>query len=515
MSGATPEYALQVARSPRAAQVVLSISDGELYQLTNKFLNARDLVARLTRPQGFSLSSFFKDVETGATLGGGAGGFGGAIGETAFGGETGGFGPAIGGVAGALSNLFPGPKLSGGTGRGQLINQFRPAEQPVINVAPLARRPSFIENLKTGFEAIPQAVESGVSLANQIGEFFNPPASTPQEAIPSQETPNGAASALQPYYENPSTEVLPQAQPSGSPYDNTSPIAAQFNFGPDETPPGPQGGGGETYPPPRPQQQGGDNFPVNRPQTGDCPQCDMIDRLRNQTNDEIVTEQQQQQQYDLQPQSQDVEQEISHISQQLSHLKSLENIPASQRDISSELSQKRLILHKLDKLKEKARKVVKEVRFCLSCEDQEQAMMFLNGEVAACNVLPGSATSGDGQPMLQPPDQPINKFVFGPEENLPQGFAGQPLHIARPIYEHAGPPLQAWLNSLAPDLRSVYRRGVNDALSGNPPIDPESYADSIGEMAPGEDLETIGEIYQQGYEEGHGGSAADFYANQD
>lgn len=136
-------------------------------------------------------------------------------------------------------------------------------------------------------------------------------------------------------------------------------------------------------------------------------------------------------------QEQLTEEQLTQQSKELSHLEELEGQPAGQRDIPHELQQKQKLLEQIRNeeyqlgsqpagqplppgeqaplLKrqpsdEVARELEHEhkqteaheaVQFCVGCTNQEQAILFLNGESAECSVIPGSTRAIP----VQPPNQ--------------------------------------------------------------------------------------------------------------
>jgi len=136
-------------------------------------------------------------------------------------------------------------------------------------------------------------------------------------------------------------------------------------------------------------------------------------------------------------QEQDVEQQLTQTEQEISDLSKLENLPTSQRDIQSELQRKSALQSRLDTLETElhapnvpvgpspepgqpapvlkqdqqellaqSRAALKHyetevqnetikpaVTFCVGCQTQEDAILFLNGEPSACSVVPGSTTT--------------------------------------------------------------------------------------------------------------------------
>lgn len=113
---------------------------------------------------------------------------------------------------------------------------------------------------------------------------------------------------------------------------------------------------------------------------------------------------------------QDTDQQLDQIQSELDALKSLEGQPSSGRNIQQELEHKRALERQLDQLQQQRGEpteqpgdvpVVKEpleqipikqrqpdaaeaITFCVGCQSNEDAILFLNGEPSACSVIPGS-----------------------------------------------------------------------------------------------------------------------------
>jgi len=174
------------------------------------------------------------------------------------------------------------------------------------------------------------------------------------------------------------------------------------------------------------------NVPLLLNQPGQQPLSipQQIQILRAQLGQEIQVEQQQlinqRGQHDL----------LQKIADKVNELKNLEAKPADQRDIPNELAQKRQLMHDLDRIQNGQPMLelpqpqqpgqppvapelppqgpqpqiqrlpaqpqnggqpqighgqpVQPVQFCVGCQSQEDAILFLNGEPSACSVVPGS-----------------------------------------------------------------------------------------------------------------------------
>lgn len=172
-----------------------------------------------------------------------------------------------------------------------------------------------------------------------------------------------------------------------------------------------------------------------------CPACDRIARQRGEIQEEIQTETQQ-----------DLTSELDRIQRQIDQLGQLEQRPAESRNITQELAQKRQLLNQLDQLQQEATgqpaqtfprvqpgeppplpqptghvelvcppgthqchtdteceqygdcvpdsvqpaqqgghdDTHEKIQFCVGCNSQEDAILFLNGEPSQCSVIPGS-----------------------------------------------------------------------------------------------------------------------------
>ena len=411
-------------------------------------------------------------------------------------------GAAIGAIAGALGGLFS--------------SSSPPTDQPgrPARSQPHRQQPNEGDGMDEhgnpyfeGLEAVPGAIDFGYRLANQLGDYYNDifSSSGPQGGPSSAAGTEGTSPAAQPYYDNPSTEVLPSVEPpapqpwrgyaAGEP---NYPLEIQPNAQPDlqnllsRQPNGAGGGQPDIIPP------GGQPQLLND-----------IDRLIHQTDDQIAKETQQDVN-NTTPQA--VEQEVDRIQRELNELKRLETIPASQRDIPSELQQKNTIKKRLKDLKDKAKKVIQKVTFCVQCDDEQDALLFFNGEGdgSSCTVIPGSQQGGsqDYGQMSQP-----NSETPGPPP--PEGAAPAPTtQHDKPVYvnESAFSPsvraayddFGAWSDQLDDDLNRIAISAFRDGQSGQPRLtdNPGGTADSLGEDDACGDLETCEEVYNQAYSYG-------------
>lgn len=170
-----------------------------------------------------------------------------------------------------------------------------------------------------------------------------------------------------------------------------------------------------------------------------CPACDRIARQRGEIQTEIETETQQ-----------DVQSQLDQIQEQIDQLQQLEQQPAQSRNITQELAQKRQLLNRLTQLQSEATgqqtntfplaqpnpqpelpphqgqltltcpdgyhpahtpeesaqygdcapdnadqgqsfdNSKAKMQFCVGCNSEEDAILFLNGEPSQCSVIPGS-----------------------------------------------------------------------------------------------------------------------------
>lgn len=169
-------------------------------------------------------------------------------------------------------------------------------------------------------------------------------------------------------------------------------------------------------------------------QTGECltcsPQGRQIAREERALRQEIQTEE-----------SQQTAQQIQQAQNEIDRLRQLESQPPAQRDIPAELEQKRNLLRQLERLGQQVGQPTlpapqpsigpsgeqvptlqpspegappqgpgpqlpgsgpepapaplgPKVSFCVGCQDEEDAILFLNGEPAKCSVIPGSTKVG-------------------------------------------------------------------------------------------------------------------------
>ena len=125
-------------------------------------------------------------------------------------------------------------------------------------------------------------------------------------------------------------------------------------------------------------------------------------REQQQLQKEIETETQQ-----------DTQQQLDRIQQQLDQLQQLEQQPLDQRNVQQELQQKQQLRQQLDMLSNQRgepappgqpaplveispeqvpiqQKASEALTFCVGCQSNEDAILFLNGEPSACSVIPGS-----------------------------------------------------------------------------------------------------------------------------
>lgn len=177
--------------------------------------------------------------------------------------------------------------------------------------------------------------------------------------------------------------------------------------------------------PPSPTAGGGHPLSIQPTQpaplvdmTKPCPECERgltarqrqeLQQARDQLTKEIEIEQ-----------SQQKDQTLERAQTELQHLHDLESQPIESRDITSELQQKYALQRQLDTIEsptpqplqpgeraplieDNARTEARElqhqtdqqalekpVQFCVGCKSQEDAILFLNGESAACSVIPGT-----------------------------------------------------------------------------------------------------------------------------
>ena len=413
-AGVPPDKARFYALNPRIAAKYGNLSAADLYLLT---VGGADLGALAGAGIGFAL--------------------GGELGSTA-----GPIGAGIGAVVGALGGALAGV-LGGGSSSPARPYGGRPHGRTPSSETPPQNDES--GGFEQALEAIPPAIAGGVNFANQLASALEPAAAyqpngppVSSSVVPSQPQP------VEPYYPNPSTEVLPsnveyapheqlQAPPLPGRVQNLSAYDWGFQDGKqgeqsltanpggtadslgeaDDYIPGrseaaydagykagQSQGGQSTIIPTQGGGGGGGRYPGN--QGGDCPQCDQLHLIEEQLDQEIATEESQQ---TAQTTPQEINQQIDQIAQQVQQFRQLENQPVTQRDISEELRQKSVIKGNIRDLIRKAKKVAEKVTFCMQCDSNEDAAKFLNGEVAACTVAQGPQLQG-GQPMLNPVQGP-------------------------------------------------------------------------------------------------------------
>lgn len=402
-AGATPQFAAQVSRSgsQRVNAIISRLSVGQIYQILGRVTSGAELVSELNKPGGGILSDI---------VGGVLAALGAAIG--------------IVGAAFGQAELLPLGAAISAEGVRELTTQSD-SRQPRINatpaLAPLASRAiraiaNYLEP-GPGPDGQPQAgrTSQGVPILDQTtdcptcGGANLPPegSSAPQLGDNLPMTSDARGPTLQPPLDtgSPDLELPPPPQPGGE-LDN---------------PPG--------YPPVA--YQPSNNYPYQpellnplREQPGNQPIPDQIRALRDQLNDEIQTEQRQ-----LMDQR-GQQNRVNQIRDQIDQLKQLEKVPPSQRDIPSELALKHRLMNDLDNLErgQPALQIPNQptapelrgpgpqgggqpqeqpgnqpalghahpteaVQFCVGCQSQEDAILFLNGEPAACSVIPGSTTN--------------------------------------------------------------------------------------------------------------------------
>lgn len=369
LAGATPNYALSVARSagPRAVSILNHLTAGQIFQILGLNLSADQLVQQLEYSTAGSI--------LGSIIG------------SIFGSAEGPPGAFIGGIAGAAAG-----QAAAQAYRADTLSR---GSSPTVRQGPARRafrqQPQRAQHA-TGFDiddiidAIPKGFQFGVKLANKLGPLLfpatqppvveAPPAGYPayQDANPQQPPPQV------PYYANPSTEILPQVyQPSEGPeteanQDNRYPepqpycpagapcsyaVVPQYQGQPSERPSG-------TGPGPQPQP---------------CATCDEIANLRAQTQQEIQTEQRQlqhEQQNQNRQQQRQIENRLRDLEQTLDNLRQLERQPADQRNIPQELQAKQQIQHELDRLEPEARQLA------LQRPPRQPGQPIEPGDVATC-----------------------------------------------------------------------------------------------------------------------------------
>lgn len=421
-AGATPEYALAVTRqgSARSNKIIANLSEGQIYQILGRHLSPSQLLDALNAPTGGILGDI--------------------IGGTLI---------ALGTVLDVVGAAFGAPILgvplqAAGVGElassnaQQVARRGEPAPRNQIDLTP-ALLSGAGQLLRKYGPQIGQAVQNLI----QPGPG---PDGTPQPGMTPQGVPIldqttdcptcGSGPAPQPGEGElpPSPSLDLTSQPGSSPTLQPPPSQpSDFSLPPPDA--------GEIYPPtyqldypaPQPNDNPG-NVPLllNQPgqQPGNVPLIinqtipQQIQQLRDQLGQEIQTEQQQL----INQRGQ--QQQLHDIAQKVNQLRDLEKQPADQRDIPNELAQKRQLLRDLDNLQNgqpvlnlpeqpgKAPELPpatppgpqgyqpqiqrgpgpqpqvtpppQPVQFCVGCQSQEDAILFLNGEPSACSVVPGS-----------------------------------------------------------------------------------------------------------------------------
>lgn len=409
---------------------------------------------------------------------------------------------------------------------------------------PTPRQPNIDQEIFRDVEQVlprlPGLIRQGLSTFKQLFQQapVNPPAPQADEFTP----PLG----FQPTPSN--TLEIPQVTAPTDQFLNISPPnPLEFQPQPGEIPPqyppyNPQGGFNQDIPF-NPQGGGGGNIPPIVPpgRQGGGGNTDDIDRLIHQSDDQIAKEEQQ----DEEQSSESIDQKVAYIARQLNQLKNEESKPASSRDIGSELALKRQLRDKLIKLKKVAKKVRDQVRFCMTCQDQEEALKFLNGEVGACVVQQGSADFGEHQPQFPttgyggvarlPANTPAEEnpyFIAPPDPFDPNvtyrkvpgaGFAGEDLNIAEsPIDCPPGvdPKDCAWARSLDPELQRAAQLGFDSASDDSPGAQEgyarQGYLDKLAQL-PGyaSDPRSYQEVFDQAEQGAAMPSQEEFYSTHD
>jgi hypothetical protein len=436
-AGADREYALRVAlgATDRIARIISSLPSGALYQLTNLHLPVDQLLAEIGLGRGSGLlDSILTGIDT-------------ALGiqplVTAF--KTGHYSNLLapfnapgGGITFNPSEIarnalnyglneirFGGGEAGGGIGAGDIAQAAEQAEQGVqaglqasatppatrtrpFRAAPPTPKPSFFQNLIRGIQTIPQAIRQGTDFADELfdalgqGGEGNPPPPPPPPPMQAQPyAPEGPLTT--PLGQN--VEEIPQQYPGNigevehiqPPEYPSYPLEIQPSAGHEPIPleiqpqlqrptyPGPQGGGGG----------GGGRPTYPGPQGGNCPTCQTVEQLEQQTQKQLSDE------TALKALGSTTPQQTQQIVDELRQIEDQLNQPTSPQ-------QKQSILNRLRTLRQSCSNVCQQVKqkisFCMECDDQDEAMKFLNGEQAACNVVPGSQSSvpGYSQPELQP-----------------------------------------------------------------------------------------------------------------
>jgi hypothetical protein len=276
--------------------------------------------------------------------------------------------------------------------------------------------PSFLSQLGEGLQEIPSILRNVANIYNE----FNPPPESPEPFAPTTALPAPQVSPAA-FSPGPSLSITPQPTAPNSPTGmNTETIPSNFvpgehEYNYNDTPlypsggepleiqpqfqrlPGytPQGGDGRAPVFPGPQQQGGERPTYPGPQGGDCPTCQTVQQLEEQTQRQLSDD------TALKALGSTTPQQTQQIVDELRQIEDQLNQPTSPQ-------QKQSILNRLRTLRQSCSNVCQQVKqkisFCMECDDQDEAMKFLNGEQAACNVIPGSQQAG-GQPELTPSAQ--------------------------------------------------------------------------------------------------------------
>ncbi len=316
-------------------------------------------------------------------------------------------GAAVGAIAGAIGGLFGGgsPDLSG-VGRPQnQPRQFQRGPQPEGDGADL-------EHQLIG-AAISQAPRAVSAISQFLKGLFGGSAPNQGEEAPDNLPPANPLPAPQPYFPAPNTEVLPSltgpnAQPTPTPtYAYPGP---QPGYDPYQSELQPLGHQPLTPidigPQPQPYQQP----QIQRtpaPQPSQYPNEDLVNRLRDQLTDEIRVEQHQ----DATQKAHQIRNQLGDIKKQLDDLRQLEKQPADQRNIPQELRQKQQLQDQLNDLDQRSRDLPQDIQptgsgpisFCVTCDDEQDALFFMNGEGDGASCTVTSQDGGGGSRMYQAP----------------------------------------------------------------------------------------------------------------
>jgi hypothetical protein len=392
-AGATPEFASQVARagSARANQIISHLSVGQIYQMLGRVQTPGQLLEALNAPTGGILGDILGPI-----------------------------GALVGGVIGAAVGA-PGLGAVLGYAAGEAASRAVPArrtERPTFQVPTLGRI------VVPAISAVGRYLAPGQEVPPGPGPDGLPRAGRDINGVPilDQETPcptcgtgsqtptlaqPGYPAYNQPYGgENPALEPGLTRQPGGTPQllPPTPPQPGNFTLPPPDQVPTlleqPNNVPGQV-----PQiviQPGDVNSPQIVPQTGDHQIPQIINQLRDQLNQEIQVEQQQAVTQSI------VTDQLRQIRDQVQELKQQESRPVETRNIRQELQQKHQLLQQLDQVEQQQQQLNQQtaqqliqptptpapkpepVQFCVGCQSQEDAILFLNGESAACSVIPGS-----------------------------------------------------------------------------------------------------------------------------